>query len=348
MAVTIWPRRLIRPLTAGGASGTRVMLLVADDLLHLEHVDAQIQLGRGERCSTGTRLPGLSPPRRRAAPEPSGASSERMIASTSSRSVTRCWITAEPNTIPCRAAALHRQRLLDDVEDAVHDEADAAAAVRSRPPPASDRRRRVCRRREAPRGGAAGGSRRGTAPPRPGRCARPSRRGTPRAGPPCESGIAIRRLSPRPQTSSVWRVTALPPPSRRSGRPLWSLVPAITPGVVGQPEHVEDQGHPAVAHDRGAGERGDALELLAERLDDDLLGVVDLVDDQAELPVVGLQHDDVDRRRAGAAGALDAELAVEVDQRQQVAAQAVDRRAVDRLDAVAAPARPRGAPARAG
>ena len=40
--------------------------------------------------------------------------------------------------------------------------------------------------------------------------------------------------------------------------------------------------------------RADALELLLERLDHDLLGVVDGVDDQAELAVVGLQDDDVD------------------------------------------------------
>ena len=65
-------------------------------------------------------------------------------------------------------------------------------------------------------------------------------------------------------------------------------------GGLRQAEHVEDQRHAAVAHDRGAGEGFDAFELLAERLDDDLFGVVDFVDDQAELPLVGLQHDDVD------------------------------------------------------
>ena len=59
-------------------------------------------------------------------------------------------------------------------------------------------------------------------------------------------------------------------------------------------EHVEDQRHLAVAHDGGAGKAGESLELLAQRLDDDLFGVVDLVHDQPELPVVGLQHDDVD------------------------------------------------------
>jgi uncharacterized protein with PIN domain len=39
---------------------------------------------------------------------------------------------------------------------------------------------------------------------------------------------------------------------------------------------------------------GDALQLLAERLHDDFLRVVDLVHDEAELAAVGLQHDDAD------------------------------------------------------
>ena len=68
----------------------------------------------------------------------------------------------------------------------------------------------------------------------------------------------------------------------------------MTLALLGQAQHVEDQGHLAVAHDGGAGKGADALELLLQRLDDDLLGVVDRVDDQPELAVVGLQHDDVD------------------------------------------------------
>ena len=73
-------------------------------------------------------------------------------------------------------------------------------------------------------------------------------------------------------------------------------------------EHVQDQRDLAVAHDRRAGKAGDALQLLAQRLDDDLLGVVDLVHHQAELPVVGLQHDDVDhlRRLSAVAGSREA------------------------------------------
>ena len=72
------------------------------------------------------------------------------------------------------------------------------------------------------------------------------------------------------------------------------------------------------------GEGGDALELLLQRLDDDLLGVVDVVDDQAELPVVGLQDDDVDLA-CPPGHAVDLQLPGQVDQRQEVAAQPVDR-----------------------
>ncbi len=71
--------------------------------------------------------------------------------------------------------------------------------------------------------------------------------------------------------------------------------------------------------------------MRAERLDDDLLGVLDGVDDQAEALPIGLQDDDVDRL----VGALDrsAELPGEVDDRQQPTAQPVDGSAVDQLDA---------------
>ena len=101
--------------------------------------------------------------------------------------------------------------------------------------------------------------------------------------------------SPSSRISSVWRASF----SIDVARWNVSLSDALADlgddvGPLRDAEHVEDQGDSAVAHDRRAGERGDAFELLAERLDDDLLGVVDLVDDEAELAVVGLEHDDVD------------------------------------------------------
>ena len=78
-------------------------------------------------------------------------------------------------------------------------------------------------------------------------------------------------------------------------------------GAPGEPEHVQDQADAAVAEDRRAGERVDALQVAAERLHHDLGRVVHAVDDQAEAPVVGLEHDDrAGRPRSGRA--IDAEL----------------------------------------
>src|SRR5205085_1171819 len=73
-------------------------------------------------------------------------------------------------------------------------------------------------------------------------------------------------------------------------------------------------------------------ELLAQRLDDDFLRVVDTVHHQSELAIVGLEHDDVDDV---AGPVLDLEFAVEVNQRQQVAAQPIHGDAVNLLDAQA-------------
>jgi hypothetical protein len=56
--------------------------------------------------------------------------------------------------------------------------------------------------------------------------------------------------------------------------------------------------------DGRAGEDADALDLLLQCLDDDLLRVLDVVDDEPELTVVGLQHDD---ERAPPAGRCDSE-----------------------------------------
>ena len=64
-------------------------------------------------------------------------------------------------------------------------------------------------------------------------------------------------------------------------------------GSLRQAEHVEHQGDSAIAHDRRAGEDRDSLELLLQRLDDDLLGIANRVDDQSERAIVGLQHHDV-------------------------------------------------------
>ena len=134
-------------------------------------------------------------------------------------------------------------------------------------------------------------------------------------------------------SSTVWRS---PAGSARAGRLLGqrSLAHAGDDvGLLGQAQHVQDQGHLAVAHDGGAGKGADALELLLQRLDHDLLGVVDRVHDQAELAVVGLQDDDVDHAVCPSRTDSTWSCAVQVDQRQQVAPQPVDRRPVNQLDA---------------
>ena len=99
-----------------------------------------------------------------------------------------------------------------------------------------------------------------------------------------------------------------------------------------EPEDIQDEGHLAVPHDGRAREAGDSLELLAKRLDDDFLGVVDLVHDEPELSSVRLQHHDVDRIPGGGGRGLKLELLVEVGKGEKLAAEAVDRGPVKHLD----------------
>ena len=54
-------------------------------------------------------------------------------------------------------------------------------------------------------------------------------------------------------------------------------------GMLANAQNIQNQGNAAVAHDRRSGKTGEALELFSQRFDDDLLGVVDLIDHQAEL-----------------------------------------------------------------
>src|ERR1035438_1331971 len=54
------------------------------------------------------------------------------------------------------------------------------------------------------------------------------------------------------------------------------------PGTLADAEHVEDEGHAAVAHDGRAGVHGEPFQLLAQRLDHDFLGVVDSVYHRSE------------------------------------------------------------------
>ena len=73
---------------------------------------------------------------------------------------------------------------------------------------------------------------------------------------------------------------------------------------------------------------------LLERLDYDLFSVVDFVHDQAKLAAIGLQHHDVDGLfRSLAAIAVELQFLVEIDDRQQVSAKAIDGDFLDFFDA---------------
>ena len=73
-----------------------------------------------------------------------------------------------------------------------------------------------------------------------------------------------------------------------------------------------------VAHDGGAGVLREPLQLLAERLDYDFLGVVDAVDYQPKLPVFGLQNHNADR--IGPLGRFQPQHLIEVSDGKKTAA----------------------------
>ena len=102
------------------------------------------------------------------------------------------------------------------------------------------------------------------------------------------------------------------------------------PGTLADTEHVQDEGHPAIAHDRRARVHGEPFQLLSQRLDHDFLGVVDTVHYQAELPVFRLQHHHADG--LGPLGRFQPQHLVQVGDRQQTPAPAVHRCAVHLLN----------------
>ena len=101
-------------------------------------------------------------------------------------------------------------------------------------------------------------------------------------------------------------------------------------GAAGEGLDVEDQRDAPSPRTVAPEYRPIDLSCAAERLDDDLLGVEHAVDDQAEPPALGAQHRDDDVAVVPVAGQV--EHVGEPDERQQVAAQAVDLRAADLLD----------------
>src|SRR5262245_9677925 len=102
-------------------------------------------------------------------------------------------------------------------------------------------------------------------------------------------------------------------------------------GLLSQAKNIQDERDPAIAHDGGTRKNIERLELLLQRLDDDLLRVVDGVHYQAELAVICLENDYVDGAQ-GTSG-REAQLLIEINQRQKIAAQSINRRPVDVLNA---------------
>ena len=98
-------------------------------------------------------------------------------------------------------------------------------------------------------------------------------------------------------------------------------------------EDVKNQCDLAVSHDGRAGIRSDPFELLAERFDHDLLGVGNVVDDEAELPAVGLQHDDaVAGLLLRAIRSIQFQFTIQIHQGKQVAAQTINRNSADQFN----------------
>jgi hypothetical protein len=62
-----------------------------------------------------------------------------------------------------------------------------------------------------------------------------------------------------------------------------------------QAQHVQNQRHFPVAHNRRSGVDADIFQMLTERFDHDFLSVVNVVDHQSELLPVGVQHHDIHR-----------------------------------------------------
>ena len=100
---------------------------------------------------------------------------------------------------------------------------------------------------------------------------------------------------------------------------------------------IENQGRLAVAEDRRSGQAGAVPHVAAQRLDDDLLGIVQAVDDQAEAHVSGLGDHDVLRAVAGRScvglsTGGESQDGVQAHQGQQRAAEPQDFRVLHPLD----------------
>src|SRR3954463_6181970 len=362
MAGTTWPRRLIRPATAGGASGTRVMLwlrstsctcststpnrspssqkvaswLVAGMLrASVAVLTSDLQEGGGGVGREGGRAveaegaavevhaggeAGVRGVERRVGGEDGGADVEQLgDPVTDDRGAEQAQVVD---------VALHRGLAVDDVEDLLDDDRDAAAVVgvdddlehlavgvaegTQVPVQADDRQDRAAVLHHL-------------------------------AGADPLDGLAAHLLEPGDRVQR----DGDPAPAADGGQqhPLTlagrgggdRTDPALLPlgglgtqRAAGQRLDVEDQRDRAVTEHGGSGVEPDRLELAAHGLDHDLLGVDDPVHDQAEPASLGAEHGDDHVAVVPVGG--QAEHVREAHQREQLTAQPVDRRAADVLD----------------
>src|SRR3954468_24437063 len=306
MAVTTGPRRLIRPATAGGASGTRVMLwlrstsctcststpkrspssqnvaswalagiaavvLVTSDLHQGGggEVGALEAEGRGVERRAG--LPGGGGVERRVGGQDRGPDVEQLgDPLADDRGAEQAEVVD---------VALHRGLAVDDVEDLLHDDGDAAAVVgvdddlehlavglavgTQMPVEADDREDR---------------------PPVLDDLAVADL--LHRFGPHLlEAGDGVQRDGHAPAATDGGQEHPLPLGLAGSSGVRGRLLRVLPVGglgpqcAAGECLHVQDQRDGAVAQDRGAGVEADRLHLATDGLDDDLLGVDDAVHD---------------------------------------------------------------------
>ena len=153
-----------------------------------------------------------------------------------------------------------------------------------------------------------------------------------------EAGDGVERDGHAPAAADGGQQHALPLGLAGGGGVRRGLLRVLAVGGLGaqcpagQGLHVEDERDGAVAEDGRAGVEADRLHLAADRLDDDLLGVDDAVDDEAEATPLGPQHGDDHVAVVPLGG--EAEDVGEPDEGEQLAAEAVDLRAADLLDGV--------------
>ena len=101
------------------------------------------------------------------------------------------------------------------------------------------------------------------------------------------------------------------------------------PRPLADAQYVKDERDPSIPHDGGAGIQGEPLQLLAQRLHHNFLGIVDAIHNQAELAVFGLQYHHADG--IAVAGNLQAQYLVQVGDGQKTSAAPENRLPMTRM-----------------